>query len=433
MAENPPDLSDRELELLELLVTGATNQQIAHRLYISVNTVKTHLRNIFGKLGVESRTEATNYALRHNLVTGAVPAADTAAPARSTPADLAGVPVYASLLAVALLILAIVGAMLWPAAPTARGALANPFVDEPAPPSSSLSVGSRRWQRAGSLSQPRARFAQAVINGNLYLVGGLEQSGASAGSEVWLTSEARWQKLANKPTPVSNIGAAVVDGRLYIPGGMTADNLPSDVHEVYDPAADRWQSAAPLPQPLCAYAVAAVPDGYYLLGGWDGTAYLDTVYFYDAAADAWRDAGRLTAPRAFAAAAELNGLIYLAGGYNGEQVLANLEVFNPSSGGWRTLDSLIVPRAGLGLAALNGSLYAVGGGWQRSVASAERYDLTSQAWSAFEAPFIGPWRSLGLSVLDTSSGTYLAALGGWNDGLVADMWFYQAMYRIYVP
>ena len=69
MAEQLPcELSERELEILGLVVTGATNQQIAQRLIISVNTVKAHLRNIFGKLGVESRTEATLYAIQHNLV-----------------------------------------------------------------------------------------------------------------------------------------------------------------------------------------------------------------------------------------------------------------------------------------------------------------------------------------------------------------------------
>ena len=51
-------LSERELEVLQLLAEGLTNQEIATRLYLSVNTVKAHTRNIYGKLAVHNRTQA---------------------------------------------------------------------------------------------------------------------------------------------------------------------------------------------------------------------------------------------------------------------------------------------------------------------------------------------------------------------------------------
>ena len=52
-------LSERELEVLQLVAQGLTNQEIASRLYLSLNTVKAHTRNIYGKLDVHSRTQAT--------------------------------------------------------------------------------------------------------------------------------------------------------------------------------------------------------------------------------------------------------------------------------------------------------------------------------------------------------------------------------------
>jgi DNA-binding NarL/FixJ family response regulator len=62
------DLSERELEVLRLLVDGASNKGIAQRLSLSENTVKAHVSHIFGKLGVQSRTEAVTVALQRGLV-----------------------------------------------------------------------------------------------------------------------------------------------------------------------------------------------------------------------------------------------------------------------------------------------------------------------------------------------------------------------------
>jgi LuxR family maltose regulon positive regulatory protein len=51
-------LSERELEVLHLVAEGLSNQEVAHRLSISVRTVKWHTGNIYGKLGVKNRTQA---------------------------------------------------------------------------------------------------------------------------------------------------------------------------------------------------------------------------------------------------------------------------------------------------------------------------------------------------------------------------------------
>jgi DNA-binding NarL/FixJ family response regulator len=62
-------LSDRELEVLQLLADGNTNKDIAAKLFISTQTVKTHIAHIFEKLGVKDRTEAVASALRSGMVT----------------------------------------------------------------------------------------------------------------------------------------------------------------------------------------------------------------------------------------------------------------------------------------------------------------------------------------------------------------------------
>jgi len=63
------ELTDREREVLDLVVQGNSNQQIAKALVISLATVKAHISNILSKLQVSSRAEAIAYAIKHKLVT----------------------------------------------------------------------------------------------------------------------------------------------------------------------------------------------------------------------------------------------------------------------------------------------------------------------------------------------------------------------------
>ncbi len=61
-------LTERELYVLRLVASGATNQDIAEKLSISINTVKSHLKNILSKLQLDNRTQAATYAIQHGLV-----------------------------------------------------------------------------------------------------------------------------------------------------------------------------------------------------------------------------------------------------------------------------------------------------------------------------------------------------------------------------
>ncbi len=62
-------LTEREHEVLHLVVQGQSNQQIANAMIISLATVKAHISNILSKLGVSSRTEAIAYAIKNKIVT----------------------------------------------------------------------------------------------------------------------------------------------------------------------------------------------------------------------------------------------------------------------------------------------------------------------------------------------------------------------------
>jgi DNA-binding NarL/FixJ family response regulator len=67
-ADEEANLSPREDEVLRLVAQGATNREIADSLFISENTVKTHLRNIMDKLHLANRSQAAAYAVKRGLV-----------------------------------------------------------------------------------------------------------------------------------------------------------------------------------------------------------------------------------------------------------------------------------------------------------------------------------------------------------------------------
>ena len=62
------ELTVREVEVLRLVARGLTNEQVAEQLVISPRTVNSHLNSIYSKIGVESRTAATRYAVDHHMV-----------------------------------------------------------------------------------------------------------------------------------------------------------------------------------------------------------------------------------------------------------------------------------------------------------------------------------------------------------------------------
>jgi DNA-binding NarL/FixJ family response regulator len=64
----PDDLTASEVEVLRLLATGVTDAEIAEKLYVSRRTIQAHLRCIYSKIGVRSRTAAARYAIQHSLI-----------------------------------------------------------------------------------------------------------------------------------------------------------------------------------------------------------------------------------------------------------------------------------------------------------------------------------------------------------------------------
>jgi DNA-binding CsgD family transcriptional regulator len=252
MTENH-QLSERELEILRLVATGASNKDIANELVISVNTVKVHLRNIFNKLEVSSRTEATISAVQMGIVTPQVEGGAGVTDAAAQDANLTtsgGFWIrYRWLwLALALLILIVGSAVVF-----------SQWKDDPeilATPETVLPPDESRWKEHTKMPVPRKGFASAVYDGNIYLLGGETADGVTDLVERYNSKTDSWETLPSKNTPVTDINAVTIGGLIYVPGGRLGSGQPVNKLEVFDPLDGNWEDRTPMPEPLSAYALA---------------------------------------------------------------------------------------------------------------------------------------------------------------------------------
>ncbi len=410
----PPALSERELEILRLVATGASNKEIALRLYISPNTVKVHLRNIFAKIGAVSRTEATLYALRNGLVTPEPPAdeAPEAPPPELPPANPPrGVGGWLSarlpwVFAVLLLIVAALAAL-----------LSRPAQAPPAAPTESA-----RWQTLADLPQAVRQAAAVPYENTVFLFG-------AADGAVWayLPLEDCWQPRAAGPA-VSNPQAVLLGETIYLAGGRNAQGAPLDRLYRYDPRRDRWEAGARLPDARGGRAAAALDGRLYLFGGQTGDQPSNVVWVYDPQADSWSRGVDWPHPRADAAAVALAGKIYLIGGRDAAGPTADVDVYYPQRAeAWESRAPLPAPRAALRLAVLADQIYAAGG---ESLAPALQYLPQQDRWQELEPPAQPVPPGAALAGFDT----HLHLLGGeQNQRATALHLRYQAVFTVLIP
>lgn len=443
------DLSEREIEILKLVATGASNKEIAQRLYISSNTVKVHLRNIFAKIGAESRTEAAMYAVGIGLITdqtspndGLITLANSSAtlefqsqvvePQQTMTTEIEKPTQQRSFkinwvgwLIIVLTILSISALTFW-------------FVSDRTQESQVITVSQEvdRWFYTAPMTVARGGLAVATLENQLYAIGGTTESGISVANERYDPTIKIWEALPDKPTPTSDLSAAVIGGKIYLPGGRLADNAVSAILEIFDPRSNQWKKGAPLPEGRSAYGLAAFEGKLYLFGGWNGKNYVDTVYEYSPAQDQWIEKTSLPGARGFLAAAEVGGKIYVIGGFDGKNALRSMQIYSPELDNgvddpWGEKALLPESRYQMGAIGLADNLYILGGkGAVDGRLNALNYNPQMDQWTEFETPIDTSWLNPGVAAL----GNYLYAAGGLLDGKpTAQNLAYQAIYTILLP
>ncbi len=459
MPELGEPLSDREMDVLACMVQGAQNKEIAAELFISENTVKVHLRRIYTKLGVSSRTEATTVALQKGLV--AVPGLETTSPVADDPDPAAAdvgvgegeaepgaisdnVPETAVSdlspaarpapwrnlgLGIALVVIvALLGFVVWQ-----QQNVIAPDVDPQT--CSERPLGDSRWLVGQAMPEGRMGMATAAVGLDIYLIGGGSGQDAVNQVDVYDTANCQWRTGAPKPTAVSDTRAAVLFGEIYIPGGRGADGLPTSTVEVFSPANNLWRTIAPLPAPNSGGLVLEQGGLLYLFGGWDGESYLATAYAYNPALDSWETLPPMGQARAFATGGALSGLLFAVGGYDGANELNTCAAFDPAGSAWQACPGMLQPRAGAGAVVILNKLYVMGGGMQANslISYGEEYNPATQTWQVVDTPMLGnagSWFLPGIANIETR----IYAFGGrQNETVLADTYVLRAVFQTFLP
>ncbi|MEZ4859910.1 MAG: LuxR C-terminal-related transcriptional regulator [Caldilineaceae bacterium] len=451
LTENP--LSEREMEVARLLATGATNIEIARELVISPHTVKVHLRNIFEKLQVNSRTEASMLLLQRNWLTlpgveissvsvppsQVVKAAPEPEPLADAPLQLARWQRYYLATAILLCCAALVLPNLRIPNRTARDLLSDSRRTILGQPVLELQP---RWEARTPLDTPRSRLALVRLEDKLYAIGGETSDGhATAQVDAYDLHVNEWQSAAALPEGLSNLAAATFQNTIYVAGGTSKSN-DSDQEVVhnqfwrYIPAIDAWEEWGQLPYPLAGAELVATSSALYLLGGWDGHIMHDEIWRFapsagkeQATPSGWVLSGHLPTGRAFFGATVVNDEIYIVGGFDGQSELATAAVYSLATSTWRELPSLTTPRAGLRLVYDGLALFALGGGWSQPVNTHERFDPVTNVWSNFPSPLQGEWRNFGAA---NEEGT-IHLIGGWSGDYLDLHIQYQSSFRALLP
>lgn len=455
MPELGEPLSDRELDVLRCLSSGAGNKEIAAELFISENTVKVHLRNIYTKLGVTTRTEASTVALQQGMIV--MPGMETAVPAitplpappenadahpdaspaafaamepslvaEAAPPDrrrLIGSMVIAGLVIVTLMIIALINRQ-------------NSLAATPTPPPFEPVDLGENWETIRPLPAPRTGIATESVGLNVYVIAGQTDDGVTNSVLAYHAQDGIWEEVAAKPTAVTDTSAAELFGEIFVPGGQLADGQPTDVLEVYSPTNNAWRVAQSLPHPIAGGLALSDGSFLYLIGGWDGEKVLDTVYRYDPAQDGWQPLPPMSQARAHLIGGALLGHLYAVGGDDGERALATCEFYSPPTDEWLSCPEMLLPRTGAGAATILNKLYVVGGQQTdgETAAFSELFDPSRQEWTILNTPVLADtavWTSLGATNVETR----LYMLGGKQDGnLTANAYQYSPLvYQTFIP
>lgn len=188
------------------------------------------------------------------------------------------------------------------------------------------------WGTGTSMPFAAASSSSAVINGLVYVAGGIVGNTTTNRVAVYNPTTNRWTELATMPVGVNHAANATDGKRLFVFGGRTGGNMVGNgfnYTQIYDPATNKWTSSA------TSSSIAPLPQAR---GGTGKAVYYQGEFFI------------------------LGGETLTGAGATSAGVYARVDVYNPTTNGWRRAADMPTARHGIFPVLRNGRLYVFGGG-----------------------------------------------------------------------
>ena len=220
-----------------------------------------------------------------------------------------------------LVLLLLAGAACSDELPLPTGADPGPAMTAVPSPGLAAETVPNSWTRRIQMPTARAGLVAAKVNGLIYAIGGWNSGTALQKVEAYdynTNTLVPWTPRA--PLPASRQfpnGAAVINGKIYVAGGLTALGPTRSLY-VYNVAANSWSTMTPMPVRSYGGAAAAIDGKLWVVATTPGDSgrYIDParIFRYDPATDSWSEREPAPHPHHLGTVGVINGKIYVAGG-----------------------------------------------------------------------------------------------------------------------
>uniref|UniRef100_UPI00358FDFB5 kelch-like ECH-associated protein 1 n=1 Tax=Myxine glutinosa TaxID=7769 RepID=UPI00358FDFB5 len=240
------------------------------------------------------------------------------------------------------------------------------------------------WLTLPKLPCPMSGLAVSVVGGLLYALGGRNNGphGNEDSSALFCYNPVcnEWAELSHMGTARNRVAAAVIDGQIYAMGGSHGVLHHASVDR-YNPELDAWTSVSPMSVARVGLGAAVLHRLIYAIGGFDGEQRLASAEVYHPENATWLPLASMSTVRSGAGVVALGEYVFALGGYDGEHQLSSMERYDPRTSRWEVLAPMLHTRSALAACTYNEHIYALGGyDGQTFLPSMERYDPVADRW-----------------------------------------------------